>query len=77
MFVGSFGGMGMTVNGQRFLSQGMKCSQIDSKESHTAESMLKTSELFTLNGWILWYVNYTLIIKWFLKEESVGHLLQF
>ena len=34
--------------------------------------MLKTNELYALNGWILWYVNY-ISIKMFLKSRPMDY----
>lgn len=47
---GAVWGDGNDCQGAWGSSDGMKCSQMHSDESHTAENMLKTTELFTLNG---------------------------
>ena len=40
---------------------------------HISMNMLKTTELDTLNGWIIWYVNYTRIIL--LKQKRKKEML--
>ena len=44
--------------GKGFFWRRWKCSIIDCGDGCTTVNILKTIDLYTLNGWIVWYVNY-------------------
>ena len=52
------GKLGMTVNKYRVsFGDDEKCSKIDHGDGYTTLWLLKTTQLYTLNGWIIWYLN--------------------
>lgn len=52
----------MAANGQGIPSGGVK-NVLDSNDSCTTVNILKTNEMYTLKGYILWYGNYISIKK--------------
>lgn len=47
----------MAANGQGIPPGGVK-NVLDSSDSYTTVNILKTNEMYTLKGYILWYENY-------------------
>lgn len=48
----------MIANGYRVSFWGDGSSEIDCGNDYTTCEYIRTPELYTLNGWIIWYVNY-------------------